>query len=177
MKTLFVFNIQSYSDIITNSSSELFVFDSNSVQEVEKLLDDCVPGWREEYDNPIKFSDMSEERQEDYIYCVVDYFYFDDFKYETPEAFNEAIIRRYHKLTCLPKEEIPKLFDNWNDFELDDPKDIRYYYFSLRLSDYGLKVFKDKFCDDICLWSFDENPNWTRQEVLMTIGGKRYHLG
>lgn len=177
-KILFVFNIQSCSDVITNSSSELFVFNSDSVKNVKEILDHGAPGWQNEYGYPIKFSDMSEDQQIDYIDWMLNDLYFDDFKYETPQNFNEAIIRKYHKLTCLPKEEIPKLFDNWNDFELNDSTDIRYYYFKLRLSDYGLKVFKDKYCDDICLWSLDENPNWDRQEKIMHFcGGERYHLG
>ena len=177
-RVLFVFNIQSASDVITNSSSELFVFDSDSAKRVKEMLDCNAPGWEEEYQEPIKFSDMSEEDQIDYIdWCLSD-LYFDDFKYDTPQEFNEAIIRKYHKLTCLPKEEIPKLFENWNDFELNDTKDIRYYYFRLRLSDYGIEVFKDKFCDDICLWSIGENPNWERQEKIMDwCGGERHHLG
>lgn len=177
-KVLFVFNIQSCSDVITNSSSELFVFNSASAKAVKELLDRGVPGWENEYEDPIKFSDMSEDRQEEYLDWILDDLYYDDFKYKTPQKFNDAIIRRYHKLTCLPKEEIPKLFENWNEFELDDNTDIRYYYFRLHLSDYGLKVFKDKYCDDICLWSLDENPDWERQKkITYFCGGQRYHLG
>lgn len=178
MKTLFSFNVQSFSDVITNSSSELFVFGANSTEEVKQMLDNIVPGWENEYEPPIKFSDMSPELQGEYISWVNDDLYFDEYKYKSIEGFNQAIIRKYHKLTCLPKSEIPKLFENWNQCELNDNTKFTYYFFRLQLSEFGLKVFKDKYCDDICLWSIDENPDWSRQEKIMDwCGGRRYHLG
>lgn len=40
---LFVFKIQSSSDVITNSSSELFVFEGNTKNEVISILDSIYP--------------------------------------------------------------------------------------------------------------------------------------
>ena len=44
MKSLFIIKIQSQSDVITNSSSELFIFDDkNSKEEVIDLLNNVYP--------------------------------------------------------------------------------------------------------------------------------------
>lgn len=42
MKTLFVFQIQSFTDVVTNSSSELFVF-TGTTGVVSDMLDSNVP--------------------------------------------------------------------------------------------------------------------------------------
>ena len=61
MKSLFIIKIQSQSDVITNSSSELFIFDDkNSKEEVIDLLNNVYPNWRDEYDEPIPFSEIDE---------------------------------------------------------------------------------------------------------------------
>ena len=61
MKSLFIIKIQSQSDVITNSSSELFIFDDkNSKDEVINLLDNVYPNWRDEYAEPVPFSEIDE---------------------------------------------------------------------------------------------------------------------
>ena len=61
MKSLFIIKIQSQSDVITNSSSELFIFDDkNSKEEVIELLDNVYPDWRKEYAEPVPFSEIDE---------------------------------------------------------------------------------------------------------------------
>lgn len=42
MKNKFIFNIQSITDVITNSSSELFVINHNKVDVVEKIIIDFL---------------------------------------------------------------------------------------------------------------------------------------
>jgi len=39
MKKLFIFNLHSIVDIITNSSSELFVFQENTLEAVKSLIE------------------------------------------------------------------------------------------------------------------------------------------
>ena len=59
MKSLFIIKIQSQSDVITNSSSELFIFDDkNSKDEVIDLLNNVYPDWRYEYAEPVPFSEI-----------------------------------------------------------------------------------------------------------------------
>jgi hypothetical protein len=60
MKSLFIIKIQSQSDVITNSSSELFIFDDkNSKEEVIELLNNVYPNWRDEYAEPVPFSEIN----------------------------------------------------------------------------------------------------------------------
>ena len=174
-KILFSFRIQSYSDIITNSSSELFVFDKDSIKTVIELLDFYVRGWREEYEEPIKFCDLDPERQVDYIYWVSPPVY--GWNFETEEEFQEYLIRTYHRCLCIPKEEVPKIFEDWK-VEKPNSTDFEYYVKRKHFSEYGLSLLKDKYSDDICLYSIDENPNYDRQETISTFcDGRRYHLG
>jgi len=66
--------IQSYSDIITNSSSELFVFDNkDSIDEVITALDDICPDWNAEYNEPIDLGNAENDDIDDYINFVSDY--------------------------------------------------------------------------------------------------------
>ena len=173
--------LQSFSDIITNSSSELFTFLYGTTEFIEKQLDEWAPGWREEYEKPILFSDMEEDRQCEYIGWVADIPYFDLWNYKGKEGvkeYNREITRYISRELCIPEEEVPKVFNNW-----DKPKHCNlngkdYIYYNLELSDFGYELFKNKYKNDICLWSFDDNPNWDRQECIMNIlHGKRYHLG
>lgn len=67
-KVIFVFSLQSVSDIITNSSSELFVFTKeNSVEEVISILDDIYPNWRKEYNKPQLLRDVSDKDLDTYL--------------------------------------------------------------------------------------------------------------
>jgi len=164
--------IQSFSDIITNSSSELFVFQKPSVKDVIKLLDDYTPGWRDEYEEPILFKDMDEYDQNNYIDWVSGLPYY--FNYESDDEYNKAIIRTIHRDLCISEEEIPELFENWNKPTVYP----NYRYYCLNLSSKGYNLYREKFKYDICLWSLDDNPDWDRQEKIMDfVGGKRYHLG
>lgn len=62
MKSLFIIKIQSQSDVITNSSSELFIFDNkNSKDEVIDLLNNVYPNWRDEYAEPVPFSEIGKD--------------------------------------------------------------------------------------------------------------------
>lgn len=182
MRTLFRFNIQSYSDIITNSSSELFVFKNNSVEEVINILNTIYPDWRSEYQEPILFKNMSKEDQDRYIEWVADcYRWFGDYDYyyngiswikrtkkEQIEVFEHDVIEHYHKKFDVDNKDVPSLFENWGDYNNE--------YFYLRLSTVGYDIFRKKFENDIALWSLDENPNWDYQQEIEEYA-ERYHLG
>ena len=164
--------VQSISDVITNSSSELFVFQESSVKDVIELLDRHISDWRYEYEEPILFMNMSEDMKIDYIDYVSELPY--SFNFETNDAYNQAMIKAIHRDLCVPEEQVPKLFENWNKPDIY----AQYTYYNLKLSQEGYNLYKDKYKYDICLWSINENPDWNKQEQIMYIlGGKRYHLG
>lgn len=176
-KILFIINVQSISDIITNSSSELFVFQKPSVKEITKLLDTYVPGWKNEYKEPILFSNMDVEDQNYYIDWVTDlpafYCYDDDI-----ERYNKDVIKTVHRKLCVPEDEVPSLFNNWNQPVISSNNNYTWIHYNLEWSEKGLKLLRDKYKYDICLWSLYENPNYERlKQIEMLLGGKRYHLG
>lgn len=51
-KILFEFNIQSITDIITNSSSELFVFKNRELNDLILIISTIHPYWDSEYYKP-----------------------------------------------------------------------------------------------------------------------------
>ena len=94
MRNLFIIKIQSQSDVITNSSSELFIFDDkNSKEEVIELLDNVYPNWRDEYDEPVPFSEIDEN---DLWYLLP------DSKYDIENHFLQTVI------DCINELEIPR---------------------------------------------------------------------
>lgn len=71
---MFNFKINSVSNVITNSSSELFVFnDNDSVENVISILDNIYPDWRKEYCDPIRLKDCDNDNFETYCHnCILD---------------------------------------------------------------------------------------------------------
>ena len=48
----FIFNIDNVIDLITNSSSELFIFQIEPKQSITELIESVYPGFRNEYEEP-----------------------------------------------------------------------------------------------------------------------------
>ena len=170
---------QSFSDVITNSSSELFVFLNGTTGFIKNQLDEFVPGWDKEYEYPILFSDMNEDAQKRYIEWVFDLPWFFEQDYYDIEAYNRAVTIHVTRTLCIPDEEVPMIFDNWNKPDyFEDCYGKKHMMYHLKISEFGYELLKNKYKNDICLWSIDENPDWTRQELIMSVlGARRYHLG
>lgn len=174
---LFVFNVQSVSEVITNSSSELFVFEGNTENEVISILDSIYPNWRDEYDDPKKVADFSKEEIEDYLYNinVLDSWIWDDSKFLEMKK-NESF-----RCCDLAKElglSMTEAFDNWDDWDLTDRKNKSWEDRQLKLSDKFIEKFKESAEKEntYALYSYDDNPLWEYQELLMEVA-ERHHLG
>lgn len=182
-KIMFRFNVQSSSDIITNSSSELFVFNNDSVKDVVEVLDNLYPNWKSEYEEPVKYSDLTDEDKIIYLYNVflTHRFYMRDFRFN-PDTGLEYSIEEQFDLYCkcfenyyktiygLNKESINKLF-SINLFRGNYFNDAEVIINSSKID-----ILEPFFKDDIVLYSIFENPDWEYQEKLMKVA-KRYHLG
>lgn len=112
MKNLFIIKIQSQSDVITNSSSELFIFDDkNSKDEVIDLLNNVYPNWRDEYAEPVPFSEINEN---DLWYLLPDvgrYDILDDFRDIMINYLTESKIQ-YKDFLCTSEcNELLKKFN------------------------------------------------------------------
>ena len=158
-KTVFVLKIDNVIDIITNSSSELFVLKADSAEIVKELLASIYPGYLNEYREPIQPKDMDPYDLESYLEwvngwektrknCVVyEGFTFDEMydPYPYPNAWDKE-----------PKFIIKRGFIEENAEVI------------VNLVDPGNKTW--------LLYSIHENPDYEMQEKLETVA-QRYHLG
>lgn len=192
----FLFRISSISDVITNSSSELFVFDSTKHKGLDSLieiLNSAYPQWRLEYKEPEIVGDYNDEDINWFydwykVYEDVESEWVDTY-YITPEKFdelkklgvlNEAQFAK--KMGCKPEE----FFSNWkiwnpglkigiDDMSWEEQSKYRY----LELSDLGRNKFRE-YCKNqgfIALVSKDENPDFDKQDILRDLATAKYHLG
>lgn len=143
MKSLFIIKIQSQSDVITNSSSELFIFDNkNSKDEVINLLNNVYPNWRDEYDEPVPFSEIGENEL---------WYLLPDSKYDIEDRFLETI-RDYIFTNDLDRKDFynnPKCNELLESFN-EELKSTKYDLPAAKFArEYGLEpeVFWDGFDD------------------------------
>lgn len=152
-KTIFTLNVDHIIDIITNSSSELFVLEGNSFDEVANMIAELYPNYTDEYE--LK---STKELTADELDTYLDYKGYYNGQRELPDSiFNIA----------------PELL--WKDWK--NRFSEKYYYKSLTES--GAELVKEKMDPKnkmFFLFSLDENPDWDYQEKLMEIA-TRYHLG
>ena len=162
-KIVYVFNIQSITDVITNSSSELFVYRGNT-DTVKELLDSVTPGWESEYNDPVLLQDLSPNSLETYL----DYKYrLWDWNTDTPltkETSNQTLLSR--KFNIDPHD----IYDNYDEW---DPNS----YDMLCYKEGWDKIIKEKLSQNLVfVFSKYDNPDYNRQEIMEQYG-TRYHLG
>jgi hypothetical protein len=206
MKNLFIIKIQSQSDVITNSSSELFIFDDkNSKDEVIELLDNVYPDWRNEYAEPVPFSEINENElwylipnssydiSNDFHHIICDHIKESKVPYkdfiETSECnellkeFNENLKTEKYK---LPEAELarecglePEVFwTNFDDLKVEiKGEEWKYIHCTYsEISEEGKEALIKANPNTWLLYSLYENPDWDHQEDLMEIATK-IHLG
>jgi len=167
-KILFKFNIQSISDVITNSSSELFVFkNKSSYDEVIELLNRIYPDWRNEYEEPVQAKTLDD------LGSYLDWIYTPWSCYENKKTVtreNSIQTKLAVKFHLQPKD----IYENWKEW---DPKADSHKLRDLRLSEKGIEMIREKMSDnEWALYSITDNPDWDYQEKLMKVAS-RYHLG
>lgn len=182
-KVLFAFNVSNIINLITNSSSELFVLEGETREIVKEMIESKYPEYLSEYEDIKKIDELSVEELNTYFdytcspgmwpatkgnYPVLPGFTFDEL-YEPKKDFK----------TGLPENPA------WNgqiQYELRDNtkrKESDTWHFGRFVTEENREEIIKKLCPDNNMWflfSIDENPNWDMQEELMCIG-ERYHLG
>lgn len=169
MKTLFTFQIQSFTDVITNSSSELFVYNGRTTHDVEELLNSTVPGWENEYENPKSLEELTSDELETYM----------DYAYDRYDwsRYREKITRENSMQDRWAKEFNIDPYLLYNNYDEWDPSSKDWKFYHLFLKEGWDKYIKEKLPKNLVfVFSMGENPDWDRQEVMMNYG-KRYHLG
>lgn len=149
--TVFVFTIDNTIDLITNSSSELFVLKGETKKIVEEMIEEVYPDYRNEYEEVKNIRDISIGDFHMYLSYAVDH-------------NDEKIRKRFN----IPGEEF---YENWQG--LYD----RFSKANYSIKKSALETIRNSMDSDIyILFSSDENPDWEKQQDLMDIGN-RYHLG
>lgn len=154
-KPLFVFYVDNTIDLITNSSSELFVLKGDTKENVIEMIKTEYPDYLNEYDEVEALAELSDSHLETYLSYAW-------------ENWND-------KLGISKKFDIdPTIL--YSNFEKYGTKE----YWYGRYSEEGMKILREKLVEKLgnCffLFSIDDNPNWEMQEKLENLGS-RYHLG
>ena len=167
-KILFEFNIQSITDIITNSSSELFVFKNRELEDLVLILSLIHPCWNLEYNEPIQVNRMRDDELVTYLEWV---YGGSDFDYEIR---NIPITKENTKRTGVAKHFGLKPKFVYEGYENWDPNINK---LSLKYLPEGLRTIRAMIPDTtFAMYSKDDNPTWEYQEKFERLG-KRYHLG
>jgi len=160
IKKLLTFNIDNQIDIITNSSSELFVFKSDNKEVLISLIESIYPDFRNEYEEPVQYKDMDSNTFEN---CI-------EYQYSAWEMKKKDchIFKGFTFEEMYEKSEYQRSWQN----------DILYSF-----KKGFLQSNKDRIIQSIdpnnhlwFLFSIDDNPDWEKQELLQQVA-VRYHLG
>lgn len=161
-KTLFTIQIDNVVDIITNSSSELFVLKGEEKSIVEEMVANVYPDYKSEYRELKALSDIDNDELGTYLQYAVQDWDFSNKRYPRGSP-NTSIAERFD----LPFE---KAYIEWAN-----RGDKKYYW--CELTEWALNEIRKQLPKNLYfLFSIGENPNWEYQESLSGIG-KRYHLG
>lgn len=153
-RQLFVIQPQSIIDVITNSSSELFIFQGKEFEVIKSMIEAIYPDYLNEYKELVSLDEIDNDSLDTYI-CY---------------AYNEW----NDDMVVSKKFNIPPeiLYSNW------ESKNSEKYWYG-EISDEGYAIIKNKLKEQgnmYFLFSRESNPDWEYQEQLENIG-YRYHLG
>lgn len=173
-KTLFTINIDNTIDLITNSSSELFILHEDSLETAKEMIASVYPGYLSEYEEVKSLRDSDKEQIESYVSWVDNPWHYSSSWNSnlTKEQERENEINKHISYLAQYDLKPEDVYSNWDD---------RYNknWWDAELSEEGAKLLANKIDPDgkiFLLWSIGENPDWNYQEQLEGIA-QRYHLG
>jgi hypothetical protein len=172
-KTLIVFNVDNHIDLITNSSSELFVLEGETLETVKEMVSSVYPDYLNEYSDVICLKDASDEEIKTYMYYISD----NNDSWNITRNMSLEDKRKYKieelELTAQKYGMKPsKFYSNWKNRNKDK-------WFFGQVSSEGYKAVRNILDPNgkiFLLFSDGENPDYDMQENLSEIG-IRYHLG
>ena len=175
-KTIFLINVDNHIDLITNSSSELFILKGETKNTVTELISSVYPEYLTEYEELKSLKDLDEDELNTFIsyHCSPDTYPCkkEDYPLLPNFDFGDLYEPEFDRVKGVLKGPAwnghiqYKLKNNSNKF-------TPHFVTSNNINDIKKKLEK------VNLWflfSRDENPNWDKQELLMEIG-ERLHLG
>jgi hypothetical protein len=171
MKTLFILSVDHSIDLITNSSSELFVLEGKSIDMVKELVASVYPDYLVEYNEPIHISDLDTDELDSYFSYATGSWSWPATKkdYRIPTGFTfEELYEPESDKPAWNGEIQYKLKNNepgqrWGSFVTEANRE-----WVLNKLDPERKLY--------FIYSRDENPDYDKQMELSNIA-QRYHLG
>lgn len=149
----FIFNIDNVIDLITNSSSELFIFQIEPKQSITELIESVYPGFRNEYEEPKWVGEDMD--------IMIQYL-----EHSNLEPEELALQLGIPSKDLVTYNEVWDKEHKWPEFN----KDV-------------LEICKDKILTIIdpkhstyLMNSLNDNPDWEYQEKLESIA-TRIHMG
>lgn len=173
-KVIFKIQIDNIIDIITNSSSELFILKGKERETIVELLNEVYPDWRNEYDDVKNITELSANELDTY------------FSYECSPHCYPATKEMYPVLDGFTFDELyetdgkEKAWNGSYQYKLkNNKKDSRSEWDYSFVTEENREDIINRISPNKDLWflySLDENPNWEYQERLMEVG-ERIHMG
>lgn len=172
-KTLFTIFVDNTIDIITNSSSELFVLNGDTLNTVQQMVASIHPDYLTEYHGVVALKDANNMLTETYLDWIENSW--DNHWEKTRDMSEKQKIEYYIQKHTEEAEKYGMLpegfYENW------DERNNKHFY--SRISEKGYDAVRHTLDPNgriFLLLSLYDNPNWDKQEALMSIGS-RYHLG
>lgn len=181
VKQSIIIKPHSFIDVITNSSSELFVMNNKEQEEVEAILKEIYPDYLSEYEPLQDVKNFTNNELDSFLswhlgrksgwwrsgtiydnkddYVLLSGFSFEEIYDTSVELSSDYRSSEYHVINNNPDKS-----DKWGEYFVTDEN--REKVINGIIKDVG-RYF---------LYSLGENPDWDMQEQLMLIG-TRYHLG
>ncbi len=176
-KILFVLYIDNAIDLITNSSSELFVLTAKSKSLATNMIESVYPNYLNEYAEIKHINDLTLEELDSY------------FSYHCSPHMWPAKKSNYPIIPGFTFEELYEPEKDWQTGEEKKPAwngEIQYKLRNNSSDKWGgfvIEENKEEILNKLdperkmyFLYSLDENPDWDMQEKLMEVAD-RYHLG
>ena len=174
-KILFTIKLHSVIDVITNSSTELFVGRNQSKQAMDELIREIYPDYLNEYEELLTIDDLTIEQLNQYFDYTCCSYCFPSSKAQMPiipgftfeelyEEDNEYGIAWNGEQQYKLRNNVINLEHEW-DYSLITEENFE-----------EMKRRLDPNKEMLFLYSIIENPDWDYQELLMNIM-KRIHLG
>jgi len=173
-KVVFYLKPHSIIDVITNSSSELFVGTGSNKEDLEKAITYFYPNYLDEYKNLCSIDELSIQDLEVFFsyYCSPGIWPArkDDYPIIPGFTFDELYEPQEHTYS----EKIPVQYRLKNNKKEKNTKWDRSFVTSENFEEIKNKL--DPKREMFFLFSHDKNPNWEMQEKLESIM-VRIHLG
>ena len=173
-KVLIEIKVDNVVDIITNSSSELFILSGDTKEIVQEMVSDVYPNYLNEYEQIVPLREADDDQIDTYLDKIEDPIWN---IWEATRNMSEEEERLYRIKVATKIAKKYKMTPDEYYIDWEDTKNKKYFYPQASIK--GLRKAAELLDPNgqiFLMFSIKDNPNWDMQEKLMEIG-TRYHLG